>query len=268
MNANARQRRAARHLPPPPEVRAGADGADPEADSEAGPRVGADGAGPPPRRRPDPITPARVVDTALELIAAEGYEALTMRRLAAALNTGPASLYAHVVNKADLDELLIARLCAELALPEPDPATWPEQIRDVCTQLRERYLSYPGISRAALAMASTDLQTLRVGEGMLAVLLAGDVAPRDAAWAVDALLLYVAAYCLEAAIALQRSAQQSAQPDGTWVVDRDDLRRRLAALPAETFPHTNRHAAELTAGQGHDRFDFTLTLMIDGLRRR
>ncbi|MFI8987444.1 TetR/AcrR family transcriptional regulator C-terminal domain-containing protein [Streptomyces antimycoticus] len=39
-------------------------------------------------------------------------------------------------------------------------------------------------------------------------------------------------------------------------------------MPAETFPHTTRHAAELTAGEGHDRFDFTLALMIDGLARR
>src|SRR5205085_1513965 len=68
-----------------------------------------------PRRRTTPITVDQVVDTALGIIAAEGYEALTMRRLAGALDTGPASLYAHVVNKADLDELLIGRLCAELA---------------------------------------------------------------------------------------------------------------------------------------------------------
>jgi AcrR family transcriptional regulator len=234
---NAKQRRAARHLPPTP----------PE-----------DGPGPPPRRRADPITPDRILDTALELVAAEGYEALTMRRLAAALDTGPASLYAHVVNKADLDELLIARLCAEVTLPEPDPDRWRAQIRDVCTQLRDGYLRYPGISRAALAIAPTDLETLRVGEGMLAVLLAGGATPRDAAWTVDALLLYVAGYCLETALAGPRTG------DG----DRDDLRRRLAALPAETFPHTTRHAAELTAGEGHDRFDFTLTLMLDGLAGR
>lgn len=87
---------------------------------------------------------AEVVDTALDVIATEGYEALTMRRLASALDTGPASLYNHVVNKVDLDELLIGRLCAELVLPEPDPAAWREQIRDVCTQLRDQYLKYPG----------------------------------------------------------------------------------------------------------------------------
>lgn len=206
----------------------------------------------------------QVINTALDVIATEGYEALTMRRLAGALDTGPASLYAHVVNKADLDELLIGRLCAALVLPEPDPAAWREQVRDVCTQLRDQYLRYPGISRAALAMAPTDLETLRVSEGMLAILLAGGVAPQAAAWAIDALLLYVAAYCLEVSIARQRSAQD----DAAWVLDRDELQDRLTALPVETFPHTTRHAAELTAGEGHDRFDFTLALMTDGLAHR
>ncbi len=239
---NPRERRAARHQPPDPEA-------------EAAPR---------PRRRKTPITVEQVVDTALGVIATEGYEALTMRRLAGALDTGPASLYAHVVNKADLDELLIGRLCAELVLPEPDPATWREQIRGVCTQIRDQYLKYPGISRAALAMAPTDLETVRVTEGMLAILLAGGVAPQAAAWAIDALLLYVAAYCLEVSIARRRSAHD----DAAWVLDRDELLRRFTALPAATFPHTTRHAAELTAGEGHDRFDFTLGLMIDGVAHR
>ncbi|MGW7045728.1 TetR/AcrR family transcriptional regulator [Streptomyces avermitilis] len=239
---NPRERRAARHQPPNPEA-------------EAAPR---------PRRRKVPITVEQVIDTALGVIATEGYEALTMRRLAGALDTGPASLYAHVVNKADLDELLIGRLCAELVLPEPDPAAWREQIRGVCTQIRDQYLKYPGISRAALAMAPTDLETMRVSEGMLAILLAGGVAPQAAAWAIDALLLYVAAYCLEASIARQRSAHD----DAVWVLDRDELQRRFTALPAESFPHITRHAAELTAGEGHDRFDFTLALMIDGLAHR
>jgi hypothetical protein len=110
-------------------------------------------------------------------------------------------------------------------------------------------------------MAPTDLEIMRVNEGMLAILLAGGVAPRAAAWAIYALLLYVAAYCLEISIARRRSAQD----DVAWVLDRDELLRRFTALPADTLPHTTRHAAELTAGEGHDRFDFTLALMIDGL---
>ena len=236
---NPRARRAARHRPPNLQV---------DAD-------------PAPRRRTVPITPARVIDTALDVIATEGYEALTMRRLAGALDTGPASLYAHVVNKADLDELLIGRLCAELSLPEPDPAAWREQLRDVCTQTRDQYLRYPGISRAALALAPTNLDTLRVNEAMLAILLAGGIAPQTAAWAIDALSLYISAYALESSLVAQRQSR----PGDDWVVSRAELVRRFGALPADRFPQIRRHAAELTAGTGHDRFDFTLGLILDGL---
>jgi AcrR family transcriptional regulator len=197
------------------------------------------------------MTVEQIVDTALTLVATDGYEALTMRRLAAALGTGPASLYAHVVNKADLDDLLIGRLCSEIVLPQPNRRTWRRQITQVCGHVRDQYLRYPGISRAALALFPTDRETVRVTEGMLGILLAGGIAPQAAAWTVDALLLYVAGYCLEASIGRD--------------IDVDELRRRLTTLPPETFPHTVRHAGAITAGSGHDRFDFTLGLMLAGL---
>lgn len=239
MPVGPKQRRAARHAQPAP---------------------------PPAQRKPRkaPITVGRITDAALEVVAAEGYDALTMRSVAGVLGTGPASLYAHVVNKADIDELIIGRLCAQLVLPEPDPATWREQILDVCAQIRDQYLKYPGISRAALAMVSTNLDVLRVNEGMLAVLLAGGIEPQTAAWAIDALSLYVAGYALETSLAAQRQSRH----DDEWVVSRDELVRRFTALPADQFPQTRRYAAELTSGTGHERFDFTLGLMVDNLTRR
>jgi AcrR family transcriptional regulator len=184
-----------------------------------------------------------------------------MRRVAAALGTGPASLYAHVVNKEDLDDLLIGQLCAGIEIPEPDPAAWRQQIHAVCTQVRDQYLRYPGISRAALAIVPTNLETLRVSEGMLAILLAGGIAPQAAAWAMDALVLYINAYCLETYLV----GRQPNYQEGDWVLSREELLRRFAALPAETFPQTQRYAAELTAGTDHERFDFTIGLMLDGL---
>ncbi|RPF38314.1 TetR/AcrR family transcriptional regulator [Streptomyces sp. TLI_185] len=210
--------------------------------------------------RKKPITVDTIISTAFGIVEEEGYEALTMRRVATALETGPSSLYAHVVNKEDLDELLIGRLCAEIDLPEPDPAIWRQQIIRVCTELRDQYLRYPGISQAAFAAAPSNLDTLRVGEGMLAILLAGGIEPQAAAWAIDSLTLYVNAYSLEVSLANRRISRS----DDDWVVSRDELLRRFAALP-DTFPQTKRHAAELTAGTLHDRFDFTIGLMIDGL---
>ncbi len=228
-------------------------------------RLGLDPGPPAARRGPSggskrPITVDAIISTAFGIVAKEGYEALTMRRVASALETGPSSLYAHVVNKEDLDELLIGRLCAGISLPEPDPASWRPQIIGVCTQLRDQYLRYPGISQAAFAAAPSNLDTLRVSEGMLAILLAGGIDPQAAAWAIDSLTLYVNAYSLETSLANQRRRDR----DDDWVVSRDEMLRRFAALPG-TFPQTRRYAAELTAGTGDDRFGFTIGLMIDGL---
>jgi len=244
MASPPQRRRAARHQQPL---------ADDASATRRGPSAG----------RKEPITVDAIIETALGIVEREGYAALTMRRVASDLGTGPASLYAHVVNKEDLDELLIGRLCAAIELPEPDPATWRQQIISVCTQLRDQYLRYPGISRASFAAAPSNLDTLRVSEGMLAILLAGGIGPQAAAWATDALLLYVNAYSLEISLV----EQQRSRSDGSWVVSRDELLRRYAALPG-TFPHTKRYAAEITAGTGHDRFDFTIALMIDGLAHR
>lgn len=216
------------------------------------------------KARKEPLSAARIVRAALDLVAAEGFEALTMRRVAAALDTGPASLYAHVVNKADLDELLIGYLCSQIDLPEPDPDTWREQILDVAAQMRDLYLEYPGISQAALAVVPTNLETLRISEGLLAVLLAGGVAPQTAAWAVDVLSLYVSAYCLEMSMWVRQMEHES----GSWVLTQEALMARFVALPESDFPLTKRYASQLTAGEGHDRFDFAMRTMLDGLGGR
>ncbi|GAB3163582.1 TetR family transcriptional regulator ActII [Amycolatopsis stemonae] len=235
MPLDPKQRRAARHAQPHPD------------------------AAPVPRKTP--ITAERITDAALQVIATEGYDALTIRRVAAVLGSGPSSLYAHIVNKEDLDDLLIGRLFAEVELPEPDPASWRAQLIDVYARIRDQYLKYPGIPRAALAMVPTHLETLRVGEGILAILLAGGVEPRTAAWVRDGLTLYVSAYALERSLVEQHH-------DGDWVLSRDELVERFTALPADRFPNTRRHAAELTSGTAHERFDFMLGLMIDNLTAR
>ncbi|MET9224306.1 TetR/AcrR family transcriptional regulator [Lentzea sp. NPDC003310] len=204
-----------------------------------------------PPARKEPITVGRIVTTALALVEAEGFDALTMRRVAAALQTGPASLYAHVRNKAELDDLLIGALSKNVVVPAPDPARWREQVLDVCAQLRDQFLRYPGIARAALAAPPANLNTLRITEGVLAILLAGGVPPRKAAWAIDAALLYVSAYTVESSLRGE--------------TDRGEMLARLKMLPPNRFPHTLEHVDEINAGEGHDRFEFAIGLLLDGL---
>jgi hypothetical protein len=116
---------------------------------------------------------------------------------------------------------------------KPDPRTWREQIIGICGQIRDQYLRYPGISQAALAVVPTNTETLRVNEGMLAVVLAGGVGPQTAAWAVGALSLYVSAFCLETSLKDGQAGREG------WAASHDELLSRFAALPG-TFPHTKR----------------------------
>ena len=217
-----------------------------------------DGSEAAPRRR-DAVSVDRVVTAALELVRSEGYAALTMRRVAAVLDVVPGALYVHVRDRSALDDLMIGRLCAQIRLPAPDGARWREQVLDVCGQLLELYVSHPGLAQAALTAAPRSLDTLRVNEGAIAVLLAGGVPLRAAAWAVDAAFLYVNAY---STVAARRSTERDA--DGR-AVDRDEVLERLRMLPPERFPLSAGHAEELLSGDGRERFDFTLGLIFDGL---
>jgi AcrR family transcriptional regulator len=195
------------------------------------------------------------VDAALGVVEADGFDALTMRRVAAALQASPGALYAHVRDKSELDDLMIGELCSRVTLPEPDPAQWQAQAIDVCRQLRDQYLRYPEIWRATLAAAPTSLDTLRIMEGLLAILLAGGVPLQSASWTVDSAFLYVGAYSV---MALRRLTDRDT--DGR-AVDRAEVIERLGMLPPDRFPIMAAHAQELISGEGHDQFDFTLRLL-------
>ncbi|MCI0158259.1 TetR/AcrR family transcriptional regulator [Leifsonia shinshuensis] len=214
----------------------------------------------PGRTRKEPLSTERIVDVAFDIIESEGFDALTMRRIAVTLETGPASLYAHVRNKAQLDDLLIGRLCAAVPLPEPSAADWREQFFGVCRRLRDEYLRYPGISAAAFTAAPHSLETMRISEGLLSILLVAGVDPNRAAWTIDAAFLYVSAYSLEHSL-----RAQAEERDGEPARDAGELAERLRMLPPALFPNTVAHADSLTSGRGHERFDFTLDLLLRGV---
>src|SRR5215207_9689886 len=83
-----------------------------------------------PRAARTPLSRERIVEAALQILVDEGYEAVSMRKVAQALGTGPASLYAHVANKKDLDQLLVDHAAAQVRIPDPDPEHWQEQLKD------------------------------------------------------------------------------------------------------------------------------------------
>src|SRR4051812_36063007 len=124
----------------------------------------------PPRQ---PLSQDLIVDTALQVLRAEGLDAVSMRRVAQELDTGPASLYAHVSNKEELLELMLDRIASEIRLPEPDPARWQEQVKEIAREARRVWTSYADISRVSLGNVPTGPHLLDVAERQLALMRAG-----------------------------------------------------------------------------------------------
>jgi AcrR family transcriptional regulator len=203
-----------------------------------------------------------IVDTALELLGTEGYEATSMRRVAQALDTGPASLYVYVANRDELLELMLDVAIATVPLPIADPARWREQLKDLCKSVH-RMMSedYPGITRLAMATIPTGPGALALAESMLALMKAGGMSDQAAGYACDILSLYVQAQALEATLYLERS-------DGDGPLGPDyfmGVADRYRALSPEQYPYLSSLVPQLMAGDGDERFDLGLDVLINGL---
>jgi AcrR family transcriptional regulator len=91
-----------------------------------------------------PLTRERVIGAALDFIDANGVEALSMRKLGAALGVEAMSLYNHVSNKEDLLDGVAGLLLELVALPpRAGPEAWRGEILELCQAVREMGRAHP-----------------------------------------------------------------------------------------------------------------------------
>src|ERR1700761_5607407 len=95
-------------------------------------------------RRERPAKPALtregIIETSVALLLAEGLSRVTMRRLAQALDTGPASLYVYVRNTADLHAAILDEL---LGVVDLRPAHADGDWRDRLVRVLMSYTAVP-----------------------------------------------------------------------------------------------------------------------------
>ncbi|WP_168207490.1 TetR/AcrR family transcriptional regulator [Microlunatus elymi] len=203
-----------------------------------------------------------IIEAALELLSTDGLDAVTMRKVAQRLDTGAASLYAYVRDKAELHELMLDEVMRELEVPEPDPECWQQQLKQVGLQVTRLMASRPGIARIALeTLIPTTPHTLDKMDQMLALLLAGGLSADDAVVGADILSLYVAAGAYEQA----RQTSERAAHEAAERIDK--IRDYLQLVPAGRLPHLIALAPAM-ARQGPHGYELGLDLIIDGLAAR
>lgn len=82
---------------------------------------------------------ARIAAAAVELADAGGIPAVSMRKVAAALGTAPASLYRYVDSRDELLELMVDSVAGEVDLSRPPSGDWRADLVALAHQLRRTY---------------------------------------------------------------------------------------------------------------------------------
>ncbi len=86
-----------------------------------------------------------IAATAIRIADAEGFEAVSMRRLAAEMGAGTMTLYHYVRTKDELLALVVDAMMGELLYPpdEPIPADWREALTGIATRTRAALERHP-----------------------------------------------------------------------------------------------------------------------------
>lgn len=224
-----------------------------------------------PRREPrSALTRDRIVAEALRLLDTEGAEALSMRKLAAALGVGTTSLYWHVANRDELIELVVNEVNREIDVPDADGGhDWREATGRFARSVRSGIVRHRWVvSELAHVVAAVPGPNLtQATERMLAVFEDAGFPLPEAERALNTVSAYVAGIALSEA-ALHGLLARHGQTPQDWL---DEMTRA-----ADDITEGHERVREITTGYaGQDPqqamdadFEYGLERVLDGLQAR
>jgi AcrR family transcriptional regulator len=208
-----------------------------------------------------PLTRDVIIEAALRVLDREGVDGLSMHRVARELGTGAASLYWHVRNKDELLQLLSERLAEEIALPEPDPSRWQEQLKDLGRQLRAMAHRHRDGARITLGRPPSGPAIARFTEWLYELMAPIGIPDRVIAYLGDMASLYVGAFAFEESLGVASPTGENLSPEQIVAM----FRTYLLSLPADRFPHVHRAIDDIFGGDSDERFEFGLDVILRGI---
>jgi AcrR family transcriptional regulator len=212
------------------------------------------------RGRKAPLSRELVLAKALELVDAEGLDALTMRRLGQELGRDPMSLYRYAENRAALLDGVSELVLNQLPIHPEDP-DWKEQLRGIAHNLRLLALQHPNVVPLLVTrplstpLGLRPLGTLRPLEQILSLLIGAGFNP------AGALHVYRAYYGFLYGHILNELQEYVVDPEENEAL----LRLGLHRLPAKEFPRLRALAPDLSEYDGERELDQGLTILLSGL---
>ena len=206
----------------------------------------------------------RIVAAAVGLADREGLEALSMRRLAAELDTGTTTLYRYVTGRDELLDLMVDAVNGSDGVVTGRPAAWRDGLALVAREARGRFLAHPWLASQLVARPTIGPNTLRGAEFVLEIALGLTEDPGTAASVTSSLLAYVQG-SVAAELAEREAQRRTGLDEGAWRETVAPWVRSIltdARFPA--FASVWGAAAGLTF---EDQFEFGLERLLDGFER-
>lgn len=203
--------------------------------------------------RKPPLSREAIVTEALQLLTREGQSGMSLRKVAAALETGPASLYAYVDDLNELQALVLDRALASVNVGRAPGAGWRERLTGLLASYWRVLSASPGLAQLAFGTVAVGPNGLRITEALLGLLEEAGVDRATSAWAVDLLVLYVTAIVAEHSHGLD-----PADPEGPVV-------RAITRALACDYPRIHAARAELLSGAPSERFGWAIEVFLRGI---
>lgn len=203
---------------------------------------------------------AQIAAAAIELADAGGLEAVSTRKVAAAIGAGATSLYRYVENRNELLDLMLDTACGELDLSGSVGIDWRRELGDLAQQLRAMYSRHPWLLDLTLGPTPLTPSSVAFLEYALATLANVDVPAGLKMEAIAMLNGLVAMVCrLEVTTGTSTQAWQDAQVEFLTAVVAAGYHPHLAAAvqsPPSPSPSSN---------DGTDLIDRVLPRVLSGI---
>jgi AcrR family transcriptional regulator len=194
---------------------------------------------------------------ALKLVEEHGLDALTMRRVAAELHVTPMSLYNHVVDRAELVDLMLDLVVGDLvAASATDEGDWEAKLRSIVRRNHEMWGSYPGFVQIYTQGVTMGPNGVANTERVLQILRQAGFSDAEAAEGFYLVWRYSVAAVL---VAPAHTAVRGLSPGRNR---EERAMRYFSALPADQIPNIVATAGFL---RGSD-IEFGLDVIIAGLK--
>jgi AcrR family transcriptional regulator len=219
--------------------------------------------GPEPTPRRAPLTAEAILMAAVEIVDADGADALSMRKLAQALDREVMTLYRYARNKAALLDGVVGLVLGDLQI-DPNAEDWRQALRKLARDFRQLALDHPHVvplmvTRPLITpLGLRPAGTLRPVENFLQLLVNVGFTPTDALESYRLFFGFLHGHVLDE---LQELVVNPAESEAV-------LRLGLHNLALNEFPQLRALAPELEHYDGAALLEQGVELMITGLEDR